>query len=275
MARNVSQSRVARLNKLFVILWQYLGQYAKTRLTYKTDFFIACLTSLIATAAGYGFVLVLFTRIPHLSGWSFEEILFIYGFSLIPMGLFNIVSLNLYEFGDTYIVEGKFDRVLLRPVHSLFQVLFENFRLESLQEIVTGIVVVGYCAVRLKLSWTLANLLLFPFVVFCGAVIYVGIFVIITSVNFWFEDRIGIAPPVYNMIAFGRYPITIYNVFIQFMLNWIIPFAFASFYPTVRFLGRGEFMPKFYLVPLVAAAITTLALFVWNRGVRYYKSTGS
>jgi ABC-2 type transport system permease protein len=263
------------LRKLLVIFWQYLGQYAKTRMTYKTDFFIACLTSIVATLAGYGFVLVLFTKIPSLKGWSFEEVLFIYGFSLIPMGLFNIVSLNLYEFGDTYIIEGKFDRVLLRPVHSLFQILFENFRLESIQEIVTGVVVVIYCAARLRISWSLANLLIFPTAVLCGAVIYVCIFVIITSVSFWFEDRVGISPPVYNMIAFGRYPITIYNVFIQFMLNWIIPFAFASFYPTVRFLGHGEFMREFYLVPVVALVLLALALFVWDRGVRHYKSTGS
>jgi ABC-2 type transport system permease protein len=263
------------LSKLFVIFWLYLGQYAKMRMSYKADFIIALVASLLAAVAGYGFVLVLFTRIPHLQGWSFEEILFIYGFSLIPMGLFNVVSLNLYEFGDAYIVEGKFDRVLLRPLHPLFQVLFENFRLESAQEILLGVGVAAYCAVRLKIPLTAANALIFALLVVCGALIYAGVFVIVTSVSFWFEDRIGLSPPVYNMIAFGRYPITIYNVFIQFMLNWIIPFAFASFYPTVRFLGRRQFMVEFYLVPVVAAAVTLAALTVWNRGVLQYKSTGS
>ena len=64
--------------------------------------------------------------------------MFLYGFSLIPYGLFNVISLNLYDFGNNYIIEGKFDRVLLRPISSLFQVLFETFRIESLQEVVTG-----------------------------------------------------------------------------------------------------------------------------------------
>lgn len=263
------------MRKLLILFWQYLGQYAKTRMSYKADFFIACLTSFMATVAGYGFVLVLFTRIPSLKGWKFEEILFIYGFSLIPMGFFNVVSLNLYEFGETYIVEGRFDRVLLRPVHSLFQILFETFRLESAQEIVTGLGVVAYCSTRLGIHWGVANLILFPALVLCGTVIYVCAFVIITSVNFWFEDRIGLAPPVYNMIAFGRYPITIYNAFIQFLLSWVIPFAFASFYPTIRFLGRTEFRREFTIVPLVAGVMAALALVMWNRGVQQYKSTGS
>ncbi len=263
------------MRKLLTVFWHYLGQYAKMRLAYKADFFVALLTGIVATAAGYGFVFVLFHRIPHLKGWSFDEVLFIYGFSLIPMGLFNIVSLNLYEFGESYIVEGKFDRVLLRPIYSLFQVLFENFRLESLQEMLIGSLVVAYCSVRLGIPWTMANMILFSMLVLCGAVIYTCIFVIITSVNFWFEDRIGLAPPVYNMIAFARYPITIYNAFVQFLLSWVIPFAFASFYPTVRFLGRQEFRTEFYLVPLVTLLLAALAVLVWNRGVQNYKSTGS
>src|SRR5438093_12510056 len=68
------------VNNLAILLWQYLGQYAKTRLAYKADFLVACLTSILATVAGYGFVLVLFNRIPNLKGWSFEDVLFIYGF---------------------------------------------------------------------------------------------------------------------------------------------------------------------------------------------------
>jgi ABC-2 type transport system permease protein len=263
------------LRKLLIIFWQYLGQYAKTRMAYKADFFIASFANILATVAGYGFVLVLFSRIPQLKGWKFEEVLFIYGFSLVPMGLFNIVSLNLYDFGEIYIVEGKFDRVLLRPVHSLFQIMFENFRLESMQEIVTGLAAVLYCAGKLKIPLSPVNLILFPVLVLCGAVIYTCIFVIISSVNFWVEDRIGLAPPVFNMIAFGRYPITIYNTVIQFMLSWIIPFAFASFYPTVRYLGRMEFRTEFYLIPVVTAALIGLALLIWGRGVLQYKSTGS
>ena len=35
--------------------------------------------------------------------------------------------------------------MLLRPVSTLFQVIFEKFRLESLQEVVTGIAAVALC----------------------------------------------------------------------------------------------------------------------------------
>ena len=253
----------------------YFAQYAKVRLAYKADFIIAFFSSMAATVLGFGFVLVLFTKIPKLQDWSFYEILFLYGFSLIPLGFFNVVSWNLYEFGDLYIIEGRFDRILLRPVHTLFQVLFEKFRLESLQEVATGTAVVVISARKLHLAWHTGDYLWFVAMVASGALIYLAVFLILTAVSFWFEDRVGIVPPVFNMLTFGRYPLTIYNVFIQFLLSWIIPFGFASFYPTTHFLRREAFTTYFHLVPMVAVTFAMLALVVWDRGVANYSSTGS
>ena len=257
------------------LLILYFAQYSMVRLAYKADFFIAFATSMTATVLGFGFMLVLFTKIPSLQGWSFYEVMFLYGFSLIPLGFFNVLSWNLHDFSNLYIIQGRFDRVLLRPVHSLFQILFEKFRIESLQEVVTGTAVLWLCSGKLGLEWSLADMVWFLVMVPSAAVIYISVFLILTTVSFWFEDRVGIVPPVFNMLTFGRYPLTIYNNFIQFMLSWIVPFAFASFYPTTRFLGRDEFAAHFRAVPLVAAFFLHLALTVWNRGVRNYSSTGS
>ncbi len=258
--------------RLFLL---YFAQYTKVRLAYKADFIIAFFSSMTATVLGFGFVLVLFTKIPRLQDWTFYEIVFLYGFSLIPLGFFNVISWNLYDFGEIYIIEGRFDRIMLRPVHTLFQVAFEKFRLESLQEVVTGSLVIWIASRHLHLTWHPTDFLWLIVTVICGAVIYFSVFLILTAVAFWFEDRVGIVPPVFNMLNFGRYPLTIYNVFIQFMLSWIIPFGFATFYPTTHFLGRQAFRTYFYLVPVVAMAFSMLAVFVWNRGVANYSSTGS
>ena len=257
------------------LLIQYFAQYAKVRLAYKADFIIAFFSSMAATVLGFGFVLVLFTKIPLLQDWTFDEILFLYGFSLIPLGFFNVISWNLYDFSELYIVEGKFDRVLLRPVATLFQVIFEKFRLESLQEVVTGIYVVAVCIHRLHLAIGIRDYLWFVLMIICGSAIYISVFLILTAVSFWFEDRVGIVPPVFNMLNFSRYPLTIYNGFIQFLLSWIIPFGFATFYPTTHFLGKRGFALYFHLVPLVAAGFLALAVLVWNRGVGNYSSTGT
>jgi viologen exporter family transport system permease protein len=258
-----------------MLLFDYFTQYAKVQFGYRADFLISLGTSFAATCFQLGFVIVLFQKIPQLAGWRFPEVLFLYGFSLVPYGLFNIISLNLYNFGNNYIIEGKFDRVLLRPVSSLFQVLFETFRIESLQEVATGIYCMWWGSRSLGLNWTPGRFAMLLFFAVCAAAIYVSIFVMLTTVSFRFEDRIGVSPPVWNVIAFGRYPLTIYNGVVQFVLCWVIPFGLASFYPSVRLLGRTVTPEYARLVPVVAAAFLTIAISLWTLGSRHYTSTGS
>ena len=62
---------------------------------------------------------------------------------------------------------------------------------------------------------------------------------------------------------------------VRLALSFVIPFAFASFYPTARFLGRAEFLPHFWAVPFVAAISLAIALSLWKSGVKRYHSTGS
>ena len=258
-----------------MLLAEYFMQYAKVRVSYRGDFFIGLATSFAATLFALAFVVVLFQKVPQLAGWRFEEVLFLYGFSLLPYGLFNVLSLNLYDFGNDYIIEGKFDRVLLRPVSSLFQVLFQSFRIEALQEVATGLYCLGWAAHRLHLGWTPGRVALLIFFAICAAVIYLSVFLILTTVSFWFEDRIGIHPPVWNAIAFGRYPLSIYSGAVQFFLCWVIPFGLASFYPSARLLGRTVAPEYTAFVPVVAAVFLTLAIALWNFGSRHYASTGS
>ena len=187
----------------------------------------------------------MFSRVPAVEGWTFDEMVFLYGFSLLPLGVFNVLSWNLYLFSDRYLIEGRFDRVLVRPVDSVFQVLFESFRLEALQETATGAAAVAWASHRLHLVFSPLDLVLFAAWALCGAAIYLGIFIGLTATSFWIEDRIGIVPPVFNLMQFGRYPLTIYDGWIRFTLSFVIPFAFASFYPVVHFLRRGEFAREF------------------------------
>lgn len=265
----------AQVRRHVLLFFDYFTQYAKVRIGYRGDFFISLTASFAATVFGLFFVVVLFQKVPQLAGWRFEEVLFLYGFSLVPYGLFNVISTNLYEFGNTYIIEGKFDRILLRPISSLFQILFETFRIESLQEVATGMFCMAWASSRLQIPWTPWKIAMFFFFAGCAGVIYISVFLMLTTVSFWFEDRIGVHPPVWNVIAFGRYPLSIYSAAVQFFLCWIIPFGLASFYPSVRMLGRTvrpEYAP---LVPVVALAFLAMAIGLWSVGTRRYSSTGS
>jgi ABC-2 type transport system permease protein len=257
------------------IFGAYFGQFVKTRLAYRMDFLVDTLGVLASIAIQLAVLTTLFGKVTALKGWSFEQVLFIYGFSLIPLGLFNIVSVNLYGFSDRYLIEGRFDRVLLRPVNSLAQVLCESFNVSGLNEIVLGTAVVIYAGMRLQLEVGPLDVVALVVMAPAAALVYLGVFLAITSVSFWFEDRMGIAPPVYNVIRFSRYPLSIYSWPVRLLLTFILPFAWVAYYPATWFIGSGDFELVAALTPLVGLLVFGGALLIWRRGVRNYTSTGS
>lgn len=261
--------------RTLALVWHYFIQYGKVRLAYRADFLVSVVTTLAGTMAGIAGVWLMFRRAPVIQGWSFEEIVFLYGFGLLPMALFNLLSINLYFFSEVYIIQGKFDRVLLRPIHSLVQILFEQFRVESLADFALGIGILAYTAPRIGVTLDTGAWLLILVSAVLGAALYLAIFLALTVVSFWMEDRVGIIPPIYNMMAFGRYPLDIYGTPVKLFFSWVLPFGFASFYPVAYLLSKQGASGLAIYLPVVAACFLALAVLLWNRGVRNYSSTGS
>jgi len=253
----------------------YFAQFLKTRLAYRTDFVVDMLANLVSLAIQLSVLTVLFGKITSLKGWTFEQVLFIYGFSLLPLGLFNLVSINIYRFSETYIIEGNLDRVLLRPVNPLAQVMFSSFGMGGLNELVLGTAVMIYAGAGLGLSLGLLDVLSLLLFAGTASLVYMGVFLGLTSVSFWIEDRMGLAPPVYNIIRFSRYPVTIFSPLVRIFLTFVLPFAWVAFYPATWFIGGPEYQRIALLTPLVGLISFSLGYLVWTRGIARYASTGT
>ncbi|MBU0742731.1 ABC-2 family transporter protein [bacterium] len=253
----------------------YFAQFLKTRLAYRTDFLVDLLANLVSLGIQLSVLTVLFGKITSLKGWTFEQVLFIYGFSLLPLGLFNLVSINIYRFSESYIIEGDLDRVLLRPVNPLAQVLFSSFGMGGLNELFLGAAVMIYACVGLELAPNALDVLLLVPLAVAASLVYLGVFLGLTSVSFWIEDRMGLAPPVYNIIRFSRYPVTIFSPLVRIFLTFVLPFAWVAFYPATWFVGGPEYHRIAMFTPLVGVATFGLGYLVWLRGISRYASTGS
>jgi ABC-2 type transport system permease protein len=260
----------------FELGFVYLAQFIKTRLEYKADFLLGLFTGLLMHGVTLVFIDVLFAeKAMTLNGWTKAEVFFIYGFSIFPLNLFFAFFSNLYMVSGYYIIEGNFDRILLRPLNTLFQILLERVRVESLIGLLVGGAIMAVASRQMQLEWGLRQFLLLGGLTFCGLFIYAGVFTALASLSFWWPDRMGLMPPVYNMIAFGKYPVTIYNPLLQFVLKWIIPFAFVAFFPATEFLNREAFRFYVWMTPVVSLVTACVGFGLWRLGVRRYESTGS
>lgn len=259
------------------IYMSYFGQFLMARMSYKVDFIASLFANILAAASGLLYILFLIDgrSVSSIQGWSRDEVLFIYGYSMVSMSIFGMFAWNLYQFGDRYIIQGQFDRVLLRPVNSLFQVLFESFNLDSLGTLITGIGVVIFSIRQLGIHFGLLDLVWFVVSALSAGIIILGVFVTVASISFHFEDRIGISAPIYNLTTFGRYPIPIFHKVLQFILSWVLPFAFVAFFPSTHFLRREGFAFYCYFTPVMAILSAMVAGFAWRYGVSKYSSTGN
>ncbi|WP_134699857.1 ABC transporter permease [Ammoniphilus sp. YIM 78166] len=258
----------------FSLFWDYLKQYLKTKMAYRLDLLNEMVSDFIFQAVNLVFILVVFQHTSLINGWSREEIIFIYGFFLVPYALFT-TFFNLWDFQERYIIKGEMDRVLTRPAHNLFQVMLENLNPESLAGAVTGMIIMGYASFQMDLSYAWYDPLIFVVLVLSGVLLYGGVYTGIAAIGFYSDSKTGIAPMIFNIQNYGRYPVDIYNNVIRFVLTWILPFAFVGVYPAAYFLGRDELQLYVWLTPVMGVLFFLVGLFVWNQGVKNYRGAGS
>ncbi|WP_174732530.1 ABC transporter permease [Mesobacillus harenae] len=258
----------------FSMFFQYVAQYMKTRLEYRADLLVEIFSDLLFQAVNLIFIIVVFGHTQFLGGWSREEIIFIYGFFLVPYALFS-AFFNIWDFNERYIVKGELDRILTRPIHSLFQIILERMELESLFGVFTGVGVMFYAGSKLGLTVSWYDPFVFVLFVVGGVLVYGGIFILLACISFWADARTSIMPMMYNIGNYGRYPVDIYNPVIRFILTWILPFAFVGVYPSAYFLGREEWYSYAFLTPLIGVVFFILSIFTWNEGVKKYRGAGN
>lgn len=262
--------------RYLVLFWEYIKNYAKTRLTYRADFWIEVISDLLFQGVNLIFILIVFQHTPSLGGWSEAEVVFVYGFFMIPYGLFS-TFFGVWNFSERYIVKGEMDRVLTRPAHSLFQVLLENVDPPSLIGSFVGALIMGLCWTQLGLPFSVLDVLVLLLLVLGAVMIYAGIYTALSAISFYSDAPTGIVPLIYNIQNYGRYPVNIYNKTIRFLLTWLLPFAFVGVIPASYFLEKkaDDLSALAMLTPVMGVVVFGLGLAFWNHGVKRYRGAGS
>ncbi len=261
--------RYARLYRLF------LAQYLKRLMEYRVDFWIGLGGFLLFQASGISFLYLIFQRIPQLNGWSFNELLFIYGFAQIPRGLDHLFCDNLWMLSGRIIVNGEFDKYLLRPINPLFHLISEIFQPDALGELLVGVALVVYASIALSITWAAGQLAAMAYLVVMGMVIYTALKLIFASLAFWLKFTQSIVFFMYTFGDFAKYPLEIFHPVLRGVITFIFPFAFTAFIPAAWFMGRLEMWQVFGGTTVAAAVTWTAGIAVWNAGIRNYESAGS
>lgn len=263
------------MKKYLRIYVKFVGQYVKSLIEYKADFILGLIGFVLVQFTGVLFIQLIFSAIPNLKGWSFYEILFIYGFAQIPRGIDHIFTDNLWILSGKIVVQGQFDRYLLRPLNPLFQLLAERFQPDGFGELIIGIILLVTSAAKLHISFSFISVLLLIFVVICGAFIYTALKLAVSSIAFWIKFAQSYLFMTYQLSAFAKYPMGIYPKGIRSLLTFVIPFAFTGYFPAAYFLGKENLFNGVILTFLIAIIGSIISYTIWLKGMSRYESSGS
>jgi ABC-2 type transport system permease protein len=271
----VQKSKFKALKKYLSIYSYYFKQYWKTRLVYKADFTVGFVAQLINLGASLAFLTLLFTQVESLNGWTFNEMLFLAGVGGFIMNFHHIFMFNMFSL-EEYVVEGKMDRFLLRPLSPLFQVYADSVSDNNLSKLIANAALIIYSANQIGLQLlTLSNIAYGVAFLASGVLVFGAAYMAFATTSFWTGKSRSAIWLIFRLSEYRRYPYSIYATAIQIVLVTAIPIAFASFFPATYFLERPGWR-TWQLVSIAAGPVLyVLAYAFWRVGLSNYSSTGS
>jgi ABC-2 type transport system permease protein len=264
--------------ELATIYRRLVGARIRAHLEHRTSFVLFTIGQVLSTVMDLLTVVIIFGHVTELAGWTYDEVLFLYGASTLAYGLSDLFA-SPVEHVPATIKSGSFDRFLLRPVGPLLQVCAEEFALRRAGRVVQPAVVLAVALYRIDVEWTLGDGLAVAGMVVTGAVIFSALWVLTASVAFWTVE----AREMTNAFTYGgsfiaQYPLDVLGPWLR-RLVLVVPMAFVAYLPGAWILGKdgGLGLPRWAaaLSPAAALALCLVAAAAWRMGVRHYRSTGT
>jgi len=258
---------------------RYVGISVRSQLQYRASFLMLTLSQFVLVGSEFLGIWALFGRFGNLRGWSLAEVALLFGMISVSFALAEGCVRGFDTF-PALVKNGDFDRLLLRPRGTAFQVAAQEWQLMRLGRLVHGVAVLGWAAVALDMAWSLPKILLLGAAIVGGACLFCGLFVLQATLAFWTVETLEIMNTVtYGGVETAQYPLAIYQPWFRRFFTLVVPLACANYFPAQALLGRPDPLgspPLFqWLSPVVGGLFLAGALQVWKVGLRHYCSTGS
>lgn len=218
----------------------------------------------------------LFEKFGSLQGWSFAEVALCFAIVHQAFSLSECFARGFDSFASL-VIRGDFDRLLLRPRHTVLQVLGSAFEFTRIGRLFQSVIVLTYAITQLPQLWQWHAVIIIIFMILNGVCIFAGIFMLAATMCFWTVQGLEVA----NVFTDGgremaQYPLNIYEKWVTRLFTFIIPFGLVSYIPLQIILEKSEgALWQAFLLPFGGVLFLIPCYYVWQFGVRHYRSTGS
>lgn len=256
------------------LFFKYMAVSIKSRMQDKVSFFFGALGQFLASLTSFIAVFFLFYRFKTVKGFTFSEVLLCFSIALISFSLAECFARGFDQF-SAFISDGTFDRMLVRPRSTVFQVLSQTMEFSRIGRLVEAAVVLVYALHTSTIHFTAGRVFTFIYMIAGSTALFSGMFVIYASLCFFTLDGLEFI----NIFTdgareFGQYPLAVYGKRVLQFCTFVVPYALVQYYPFLYVTGRSS-CPLYGLLPSAGILFLLPCYILWRFGLHHYVSTGS
>jgi ABC-2 type transport system permease protein len=245
-----------------------------SELEYRANFLIHGLYSVGWTAWIWFGIAVFYQHGSSLAGWSYYEALVVVGLFQIFGGLIDaFLRPNILAIIE-HVRKGTLDFILLKPVDSQFFVSTRQIVVWKLLDMLVGCAVIVFALSRLGIVPSVEQVALFALMLVLGIIMLYAVWIGMITSAFWFVRVDNISELLYTFFEAGRFPVSVFNGAIRFVLTFVVPIAFMTTFPAAVLLGKLEWR-YVGLGVVLAAVLFTFSVHFWRYALRFYTSASS
>ncbi|HEX3815794.1 MAG TPA: ABC-2 family transporter protein [Mycobacteriales bacterium] len=251
----------------------------RSQMQYRANFALITIGGFAYQGVGLAFLWIVVARFGSLGGWSITDVALLYGMRLTAHGLWAAPSAQVLLI-DLAIREGEFDRYLVRPVNPLIQLLTRSFSLQTISDLLGGVIVLVGAATASDIHWGPGNIgWLFAGLV-GGALVEFAVYLAVSALSFRITSaRSPLITVGSIMQSAGPYPLPIFPAAARAVLTFALPVAFIAYLPAAVLLHRTGEVPFAswlgYAAPAVGLLLAAISYRFWMRQLRRYASPGN
>jgi ABC-2 type transport system permease protein len=256
------------------IYGKILIQDLKSKMSYRSDFIISLIGMIFTNISGFVSFWILFRNFPSINGWSYYEMLFLYGFSLVSLTPVQCFFDNNWSL-RMYVYSGDFIKYCFRPINLFFYYQSEVFDIKGLGQLAFGIGTIIYSWGKLGLAVTPLALIKMVIFLLTASLIMIALQNASAATCFWIQNSFYVMDLVFRFKDYARYPITIFSPVFRFLFTFVMPIAFIAYYPSLVILRPDQVPILSYISPVIGIVFFIASYKLWMFGATRYSGTGS
>ena len=261
------------------LYWKSMGILLKSQLQYPASFIMQTFAQLVMEGGELLAVILIVDRFDSLNQWMPGDLYFFFGMMSVTFYLTEFLGRGVTGAFPGMVRSGQLDTLLLRPRGVLTQVLCSAIDPRRIACIAVGTAALIMGSKMAGVEWTLLKALALTEAVLLGVMLVLGLFLIEAVLCIHSVKSVELT----NALTYGgrsacQYPIDIFPRPLRVLFTVVAPFALTLHVPAAYILGKPLYgWPAWtaFVTPLAGAAAFWILYAVFQKAMKFYRSTGN